>query len=108
MSELLEGQLHLRTLARRKAALPQVLVLQPRNTRTHTHAHTTQLTQFAGGGWKRAVRVRAGSQESESSAARRRDDSGQLAGFTLCVCASFLCMNLLVYIQEEQIAAFPI
>lgn len=40
MSELSKGQLHVRTLARRKAALPQVLVLQPRNTRTHTHTHT--------------------------------------------------------------------
>lgn len=35
VSELSKGQLHARTLARRKAGLPQVLVLQPRNTRTH-------------------------------------------------------------------------
>jgi hypothetical protein len=33
VSELSKGQLHVRALARRKAGLPQVLVLQPRNTR---------------------------------------------------------------------------
>lgn len=64
MSELSKGQLHVRTLARRKAALPQVLVLQPRNTRTHTHTHTqrereinSQGLLLGEGGGKKALRA---------------------------------------------------
>lgn len=112
MSELSKGQLHVRTLARRKAALPQVLVLQPRNTRTHT-AHT-QRDQFAGvvvgGEGKKALRAR----ESESGGAHRRDDSGQLRCGVCARAAFFACMNLLtstaVYNQSQgqRIAAFPI
>lgn len=77
MSELLEGQLQLRALARRKAALPQVLVLQPRNTRTHTHAHThTTNSSRQGGFWRGEglLRVRAGSQESRVRVKRRAQE----------------------------------
>lgn len=62
MLELSKGQLHPSgALARRKAALPQVLVLQPRNTRTPAHTHTPQFAQ-GGVGWEEiwVMRVRAG------------------------------------------------
>lgn len=60
VSELSKGQLHVRALARRKAGLPQVLVLQPRNTRTHAHNPFLKWGESVAGRVRVRARVRVG------------------------------------------------
>jgi len=99
VSELSKGQLQVRTLARRKAGLPQVLVLQPRNTRTHAH---NPFLRWGGG------KCSQSQSQSRSSAARSRDDSGQQFGMA-CVCFLHEIL-ILANIQKSQISvseAFP-
>lgn len=89
-------------LARRKAALPQVLVLQPRNTRTHTahttHTHTNAHTNAhpnLQGGWGGGEKDLSESQGWSQSQSGMIQDSMLVFG---CVC---MCVRVCVGLQRR-------